>query len=82
MLDQGVREEVEVSPVGLEARPGALVGLVENLSHLRACVRAYVRARMYAYGVTKTQGRSSACMYMLEYSVVIIYVVKTAVRQQ
>lgn len=35
MLDEGIREKVEVSPVGLQARPGALVRLVEEISHLR-----------------------------------------------
>lgn len=39
MLNEGIREEVEVSPVGLKARPRALVRLVQEISHLRIYVR-------------------------------------------
>lgn len=35
MLDEGVREKVQVSPVGLQARPRSLVRFVEEVSHLR-----------------------------------------------
>lgn len=64
MLDEGVREEVKVSPVGLQARPGALVRLVEEISNLRT--------RADGCGLGEAQDLSSLNVIVIDFSAPVI----------